>query len=255
MNNHVELIEFKEPEQGQVYVSKINWPSSCDLLVQDLRQRFEPFGLIHCIKASQGQDSFYAYINYYSSEAAQKAISFFLKQECTFQGQPCKIQRKTRDNVLKKGRPLYVNQCEDLANFYLGFNGWSSKILYHNMESFEGQTVTFATAVQLTFSEFEGQIAEGVGLAKAEFSSPEEKSVQIAIAQKSSKSAAVMNAFSKVILALIHNDDGGHKVMVRIDPSRKDPFHYNSIWNSSETDVVQVQNLSHVDEDPDLFEK
>ena len=52
--------------------------------------------------------------------------------------------------------PLSRSSCEELANYYLGFNGWSSEILYHRRE--EGGEVAsdnlcYVTVVRLTFSQ------------------------------------------------------------------------------------------------------
>ena len=52
--------------------------------------------------------------------------------------------------------PLSRYKCEELANYYLGFNGWSSEILYHRRE--EGPEVDtgslcYVTVVKLVFSQ------------------------------------------------------------------------------------------------------
>ena len=132
-----------------------------------------------------------------------------------------------------------------MANFYFGFNGWSSEILYHQLEEQQQNEHTFATAVRLYLKE-NGQKVEGVGLSKAKFKNATEKSSQLAMAQKNSKSAAMLNAFSKVIIVLVHTDNK-MKVTSRIDYTKNDPFYYNSLWENKP--IIEVQEL---EEEPEL---
>lgn len=203
----------------------------------------------------------YAYINYYSSKAAEKALKTFGTNNLVINGQSCRLVRKNRD-LTSNGRPLSLHQCEKLANFYLGFNGWTSQILYHQLEAEEktqgqqgqgGGNKTYATAIKLKFPNFNLNV-EGVGIAEAEFLNLTEKLHQIAMAQKFSRSAAMVNAFSKVILVLVHNsykNDGGlhfvtepgPKLTVRINTTKNDPFHYNPLWDDKPM-IDQVNQLS-----------
>ena len=59
-------------------------------------------------------------------------------------------------NKMPSDLPLSRSKCEELANYYLGFNSWSSSILYHRRE--EGgevapDTLCYVTVVRLTFSQ------------------------------------------------------------------------------------------------------
>ena len=48
--------------------------------------------------------------------------------------------------------PLSRSKCEELANYYLGFNGWSSSVLYHKNEDIgDPNMITFVTVVKLEF--------------------------------------------------------------------------------------------------------
>ena len=48
--------------------------------------------------------------------------------------------------------PLSRSKCEELANYYLGFNGWSSSVLYHKNEDIgDPDIITFVTVVKLEF--------------------------------------------------------------------------------------------------------
>jgi hypothetical protein len=54
----VELIEFKEPNEAQLYISRIKWPSDNDKysLVKLLEDRFLPFGFLNSIKTDLAGD-------------------------------------------------------------------------------------------------------------------------------------------------------------------------------------------------------
>ena len=49
----VELIDYREPEEGQLYVSRIKWDKDSGQLYQVLRERFGIYGLLHMIKPYQ----------------------------------------------------------------------------------------------------------------------------------------------------------------------------------------------------------
>ena len=182
-------------------------------------------------------------MNFYSPRAADKVVTAYKYSPLIIEGHASLMIRKAR-NLVKKGRNLMLFQCEELANYYLGFNGWTSEILYHQLECIKSTEQTFATAVELSFlKDFEGFKAEGVGLSVAKFKNMTEKTSQIAIAQKTSKSAAILNAFSKVILVLVHAEEKKTKVTLRIDSSKRDPFYYNSLWDNKP--VAEVQQLEH----------
>ena len=56
--------------------------------------------------------------------------------------------------------PLSRAKCEELANYYLGFSGWSSEILYHRREEgpeVEPGTLCYVTVVKLLFSQVGGE--------------------------------------------------------------------------------------------------
>ena len=159
-------------------------------------------------------------------------------------GQPCKIVHKKRD-LLRKGRNLYINQCEDLVNHYLGFNRWRSHIVYHQKETETDVEISYATAVKLVFDKVS---VEGVGMSTIAFVGAEGKLQKMAMVQKAAKTEAMVNAFSKLILVLVYNPDDV-KATVRVDHQVKDPFYYNSTWG----DKPIVERVNELDNEP-LFE-
>ena len=49
----VELIDFREPELGQIYVTRIKWDKDSAALCLLLQERFHKFGLLHMVKADR----------------------------------------------------------------------------------------------------------------------------------------------------------------------------------------------------------
>ena len=117
--------------------------------------------------------------------------------------------------------------------------------MYHQKETESEGKMTYGTAVKLTFKD--EQSVEGVGIGTVEYSNLQEKIQKCGPGQKASRTAAMINAFSKVILVFVHSTDGSSKITVRIDQSRKDPFYYNSIW-----DTPTIENVNELDEEPQL---
>ena len=126
----VELIDFREPELGQIYVTRIKWDKDSAALCLLLQERFHKFGLLHMVKADRSGNhlfrfiwgsfleldkttyyclfldmgDWYAYVNFYSVTAAEKAYQAF--HHCfPIQGSNCKVAQKKRE-LLKRGRML-----------------------------------------------------------------------------------------------------------------------------------------------------
>ena len=71
-----------------------------------------------------------------------------------------KISRSSRQTA--GNLPLSRSKCEELANYYLGFNGWSSEILYHRREEgpeIDSDSICYVTVVKLSFSQVSGDQA------------------------------------------------------------------------------------------------
>lgn len=70
----------------------------------------------------------FAYADYFSPNAA-KSARLFLHQNLIISGQSCNVYKSRRTQTTDW--PLSAANCEELANHYLGFNGWNSQLLYH----------------------------------------------------------------------------------------------------------------------------
>lgn len=94
---------------------------------------FSQFGLLYSVRvfpnAAVARPGFYAIIKFYSSRDAQRA-----QKACDgkplFQTSPVKVRLGTRHKTLQhQAFALNSSRCQELANYYFGFNGWSKRIL------------------------------------------------------------------------------------------------------------------------------
>ncbi len=164
-------------------------------------------------------------------------------------GRSCKVLPSSR--AAATDLPLSVSNCERLANYYLGFNGWNSEVLCQRRVA--GQLLT---VVRLTFPRAgvagEEVSVEGAGavdlLAASDAGNLEGSEMCRFWSQcrKQSRSSAVQAAFSKVVLVVVN---GGDKVCVDVDLRQKDPFHYESTWESYDAANVDEINYEIVEED------
>ena len=111
---------------------------------------------------------------------------------------------------------------EEIANHYLGFNGWSSQVLYHRQEESEQMnSVKYCSAIKLTFVDAGNgpREVEGAGMAEIPFeaNTPADRARAIQQARKQSIAKAKQNAFSKVLICSL---DNGEKVSVEIDTTK-----------------------------------
>ena len=96
----------------------------------------------------------------------------------------------------------------------------------------------FCSAVRLSFQCSQHHLVEGAGVSEAEFKVGdfEGKGRSINFARKHSKTAALQNAFAKVILIVLD----GKKVTVEVDSTKSDPFFFDPLWENYEAVVEEV---------------
>lgn len=251
----VELIEFKNPDElgNDIYVSKIHWPSQDQArLIHLLTGACSKFGLVHSVRTKMScwpGNPWYAFITFFSKVAARQALSALSIAPLVIEGLPCKVQ-PPRNRILTS-LPLAVHKCVELANYYVGFNGWSTKVVYKNSEATltkeqNTQAELYAVGMQLAFhsANQDDFVVEGVGSYSAvrDWSSETNGATlymqDVIFAMQKARSQALQSAFAKVMLCILDNT----KVRVALNPLREDPFFYNSLWSKER--FVQVHRLS-----------
>ena len=253
----VEIIEFKNPTIQRLHFSNIKWFDSEEALIIFLKSKIASYGLVHSViaKTAEYEEDWYAYVDMYSKSAVEKTYKD-LSNNLLINSKKCKIKKvKGRRTDL----PLAKDKCETLANYYLGFNGWTTKLLYHRHESSEPlkttstdkkcetQTEKYASAIRihLPYVQNGNLNVEGVGIGVSDWNAkcPEGKGKARSFASKQSRTAALQNAFSKLILVVLND---GQKVTAEIDLQAIDPFVYNPIWD---TPSIVVNEVCYEEED------
>ncbi|XP_001375799.2 RAD52 motif-containing protein 1 isoform X2 [Monodelphis domestica] len=130
-----ELLSFTIPAGSEktLFVWELNPGPGPESLKHSLFTVFSQFGLLYSVRvfpnAPGATPGFYAIIKFYSARdacSAQKACD----QKQLFQNSPVKVRLCTRRKMHQYPiHPLNSFKCQELANYYLGFNGWSKRII------------------------------------------------------------------------------------------------------------------------------
>lgn len=173
---------------------------------------------------------FYAIIKFYSSRDAQRA-----QRACDgkplFQTSPVKVRLSTRHKALRhQAFALNSSRCQELANFYFGFNGWSKRIL--KLQELPGaedealagpgrkQSLKFFCAVEVVLPAY-GCRSPGVGIADEPLHQLEEGQPSFLMRRKTAQKLAIQSALSDAFqkLAIVVLESG--KVAVEYIPSEE----------------------------------
>ncbi|NXA16794.1 RDM1 protein, partial [Sapayoa aenigma] len=143
---------------------------------------------------------------------------------------------------------LSSSKCQELANHYLGFNGWSSRIIMlQNVSGFDGEkeevgkasqkrSLKFLCALEVTLPNH-GVCSRGVALGEADAGSgedPLELLMATRRAQKLAVGKALSGAFQKILLVVLENG----KVAVEYNSSQEEPT--DSLTEEELKGLVQV---------------
>ncbi|KAM5135707.1 RAD52 motif-containing protein 1 [Mantella aurantiaca] len=233
-----EVLSFTVPSESNkaVFVWNIGARLSEGDIYCSLLRVFSQFGLLYSLKlfpnAGVGDPGYYAVIRYFSSESAKKAHASCDKKPL-FQDFPLKVQVCNRKKRLQfKSLELYGYKCQELANYYLGFNGWSKRVLaLQNISGLDdeveeeaaspqdGAKLRYLCVVEVKIRDH-GICSRGVGVAEeaikkndpAEFISKNGK------VQKYAVEKALSSAFKKMLLVVFDNG----KVAVEYIPDEDD---------------------------------
>ncbi|XP_064030670.1 RAD52 motif-containing protein 1 isoform X5 [Pogoniulus pusillus] len=127
-----ELVEFRVPT-GSARTLLV-WGLEPDpSLEHSLFSVFSSFGLLYSLRAHQNAavagPGFYAVVKFYSAGDASRAQRACNGQRL-FQKSPMKVCVCTKQQGFEQQvQALSSTKCQELANHYLGFNGWSSRII------------------------------------------------------------------------------------------------------------------------------
>ncbi|XP_022375736.1 RAD52 motif-containing protein 1 isoform X2 [Enhydra lutris kenyoni] len=194
-----ELVFFAVPTESDKTL--LVWELSSGPTAEDLHHSlftvFSQFGLLYSVRvfpnAAVARPGFYAIIKFYSARDAHRA-----QKAChgkhLFQNSPVKVRLGTRHKAVQhQCLALNSSQCQELANYYFGFNGWSKRIIklqdLSDLEErenedaavpFQKQSLKFFCALEVVLPFFECR-SPGVGMAEKPLEKLEEESGKIAV--------------------------------------------------------------------------
>lgn len=263
MEIEVEVIEFRVPAENNktIFIWDIQTGFSEAFIYEALWSVYSAFGALYLLKvcpnAAVATPGFYAMVKFYSSAHASKAQRATDKQ-CLFQNSPLKVRLSTKQNpnLFFGGQSLSHARCQDLANHYLGFNGWSTRIVtmkdiskcadagWSLPTASQGELLKYGCVVELTFPQY-GVVCRGVGVAE-DVVDPEkgleEKLWKRGRLMKWAKDKAVVGAFEKVLLIVF----GNGKVAVECRVNQEEVLPDDDIEGA-----IQVNNISWTDFEAD----
>lgn len=243
MELEVDVLEFRVPTENNktLFVWDILPDHSEAYVYEGIWNVFSAFGALYLVKvcsnAALAEPGFYAMVKFYSATQASKAQKATDKT-CLFQRSPVKVRLSTKVNSAFQlnPKPLSHARCQELANHYIGFNGWSTKILTikdfsscsRARTSIDGLLegdggnhelfLKYGCMVEVTFPQY-GTSCRGIGVTEEPLNGderPEEVLLKRGKLQKWARDKAVVNAFEKVLLIVLGN--GKVAVECRIDP-------------------------------------
>jgi len=249
----VEILEFNIPSAKNtlLLLKNIETELKKDDLYLKLYEMFSAYGLLFQVSLTvvdqeqPGCLSYLAYIRFYSARACTLARTDVQRRPHRLNlssvcggGVKLGISR-ARDGVI----PLLRFRCEELANYYIGFNGWNSKILYHRQEDADPLTIKYVTVVRLEFGGTD-LCCEGAGLTEEIINLELELLNQRVNVARRSIGEAFVAAWGKVMFVVLN----GSKVHIEINTIKRDAFMYNPLWDQPEI-VVNEADYDEAEEE------
>nr|XP_042700774.1 RAD52 motif-containing protein 1 isoform X2 [Chrysemys picta bellii] len=182
---------------------------------------FSEFGLLYSVRvhrnAAVAGPGYYALVKFYSARDASRAQRACNRQRL-FQKSPLKVCICTRQKAFQQQvLALRSYKCKELANYYLGFNGWSNRIItLQNISGFdleneelgglpERQCLKYLCVVEVTLPHH-GICTRGLGIAEAYVENgrdPLEFVMKTGNVQKLAVEKALSGAFQKILLIVL----------------------------------------------------
>ncbi|XP_062451728.1 RAD52 motif-containing protein 1 isoform X2 [Rhea pennata] len=182
-----EVVEFRVPT-GSAQTLLVWGLEPAPGLEHSLFSAFSKFGPLYSVRAHRNAavagPGYYAVVKFYSAGDACRAQRACNGQRL-FQKSPLKVCVCTKQKAFQQQvLALNSNKCQELANHYLGFNGWSSRIItLQNVSGFDeneelGKTLQkrslkYLCAVEVTMPKH-GVCTRGIGLGEADIENGED---------------------------------------------------------------------------------
>ncbi|XP_003786289.1 RAD52 motif-containing protein 1 isoform X1 [Otolemur garnettii] len=254
-----ETVPFVVPTESDktLLVWELNSGPTPEALRHSLYTVFSQFGLLYSVRvfpnAAVARPGFYAIIKFYSARDAHRAQKT-CDQKQLFQESPVKVRLGTRHRAVQH-QALALNsfQCQELANYYFGFNGWSKRIIklqeLSDVEERENedtvtplqkQSLKFFCALEVLLPFYECR-SLGVGVAEEPVHNLEEGPLSFLMKRKTAQRLAIQkalsDAFQKLLIVVLETG----KIAVEYRPSEE----ITDVRSEEELhDLIQVNCVS-----------
>ncbi|ELT92150.1 hypothetical protein CAPTEDRAFT_215010 [Capitella teleta] len=240
-----EVIDFYRPVENnrKIFIAKLPTPSENFDPKNFLHKTFSKYGIIYQISVIEGTPS--AAVG--SSDASAAKIDLSGRLWCKGKILPVSFAKKFNSKDGER-QELYYTKSFELANYYLGFNGWTLQHVkseckdLSDFSSNQGRRI-FKTVVKLTLPTFRlHSFGSGVSEAKFNTKDDSEKCNCFWKNRKLSYQLAVQNAFSKLVLVLLNNGKVFPEINTTVEENLKDePF----------LDMDNLLQVNNLDSDPE----
>ncbi|XP_030886634.1 pleckstrin homology domain-containing family M member 1 [Leptonychotes weddellii] len=173
-----EVVSFAVPSESDrtLLVWELSWAHGGGFAL------FSQLDLLYSIRvfpnAAVARPGFYAIIKFYSARDAHRA-QMACHEKHLFQNPPVQVRLGTKHKAVQhQALALNSSQCQELANYYFGFNGWSKRIIklqdLSDLEErenedatvpLEKQSLKFFCALEVVLPSYECR-SPGVGMAE-----------------------------------------------------------------------------------------
>ncbi|KAM4622990.1 RAD52 motif-containing protein 1 [Discoglossus pictus] len=218
-----EIVGFTVPIESNkiVFIWNISAVLPEENIYRSLLNVFSPFGPLYSLKllpnSGVSDPGYYAILKYYSFRDAARAQGACDKKTL-FQDTPLKVRVCNK----QKGYPyksliLNSSKCQDLANHYLGFNGWSKRIIaLQNITGLdepddddgpEQNKLKYLCVLEVMLPGH-GVCSRGVGVTEENLEKPNDPAeflMKTGKLQKYTVQKALSDAFQKILLVVFDN--------------------------------------------------
>ncbi|XP_045345000.1 RAD52 motif-containing protein 1-like isoform X14 [Leopardus geoffroyi] len=236
-----ELVSFTVPTESDktLLVWELSSGPTAEALHHSLFAVFSQFGLLYSVRvfpnAAVARPGFYAIIKFYSARDAHRAQKA-CDQKQLFQNSPVKVRLGTKHKAVQhQALALNSSQCQELANYYFGFNGWSKRIIKlqdlsdleeraneDTVPPLQKQSLKFFCALEVVLPSYECQ-SPGAGMAEEPLDNLEEGPLSFLMKrrtiQKLAIQKAVSDAFQKLLIVILESG----KIAVEYRPCEEIP--------------------------------
>ncbi|XP_064439119.1 RAD52 motif-containing protein 1-like [Mirounga angustirostris] len=222
-----EVVSFAVPSESDktLLVWELSSGPTAEALHHSLFTVFSQLDLLYSLRvfpnAAVARPGFYGIIKFYSARDAHRA-QMACHEKHLFQKSPVQVRLGTKHKADQhQALALNSSQCQELANYYFGFNGWSKRIIklqdLSDLEErenedatvpLEKQSLKFFCALEVVLPSYECR-SPRVGMAEEPLEKLEEGPLSVLMKRKTTQKLAIQkavsDAFQKLLIVVLES--------------------------------------------------